>query len=133
MLNLSYNYIADLILKYFNENDLYPGDRFYLQLESQEEIDNLLHALKETGIIELFTFSHEQSADVYQTFSIKLDNQIKLVIAATNDTVTADYLVMLRNQTGEQIGVWENTMLLSIIHTSLESITDGSKNLQIEG
>ncbi|MEK4249485.1 DNA phosphorothioation-dependent restriction protein DptH [Paenibacillus sp. FSL W7-1287] len=135
MLNQSYNNIAELILNYFDEHTFYPGDRFYLQLESQEEIDLLLQSLQTTGSnrIETFTFSHEQSTDQYQTFSILLDNQIKLVIAATNDTVTADYLVMLRNQTGEQQGVWNNTMLLSIVQSSLESITNGSKNLQIEG
>lgn len=42
-------------------------------------------------------------------------------------------MVTLRNQVGEQKGIWKDTALLSIVFKQLDSIQGGSTDLQKEG
>ena len=131
MSNQFYNYISSLLVHYFKETGLKPGDRFYLQLDSDSDVENLVRALENSEGTSSFRYKHELG-DEYTTFSISIHN-IKLVVAFTSDSVKPDFLVTLRNLVGEQKGVWENTALISIVSEQLDSIQGGSSDLQKEG
>ncbi|UGB33146.1 DNA phosphorothioation-dependent restriction protein DptH [Metabacillus sp. B2-18] len=131
MSNQFYNYIVEIILQYFKETSVKAGDRYYLHLDKDEDVKDLISTLYNQENVAEFTYKHELG-EPYKTFNIEV-NGIKLVIASTSETVKPDFLVTLRNQVGEQKGVWKNTALLSIVSEQLDSILGGSSDLQKEG
>ncbi|UTG82728.1 DNA phosphorothioation-dependent restriction protein DptH [Bacillus paranthracis] len=131
MSNEFYNYICDLLLGDFKNRSIKAGDRFYLQLDKVEDVENLVEAFQEQKNVKQFVYKHELG-EAYKTFSIEIQN-VQLVIAYTNKNVKPDFLVTLRNQVGEQKGVWKDTALLSIVSEQLDSIQGGSSDLQKDG
>ncbi|NMA91045.1 MAG: DNA phosphorothioation-dependent restriction protein DptH [Amphibacillus sp.] len=125
-----YNYIADLITEYVGNNGR-PGDRFYIQLESQSEVDQLVDALSQHDDIVNFSYQHE-FGEPYETVALAYPAH-KLIVANTSSKVKPDFLVKLRNLVGEQEDGFEKTSLLSIVSEQLDSIEGGSSNLQKEG
>ncbi|WP_227939012.1 DNA phosphorothioation-dependent restriction protein DptH [Alkalihalobacillus deserti] len=131
MLNQFYKYVGELLLDFFAKTSLSKGDRFYLQLDSPEEVAELVSNLKESSLANPFIYKHSLG-DEYETAYLEINN-MKLVIAHTSTDVKPDFLVTLRNQVGEQYGVWKGTALLSIVSEQLDSIQGGSSDLQKEG
>lgn len=131
MLNQFYNYLANKLAVYFEGQSLKGGERFYLQFDDQKEVAEFYKSLKNLDWTENFSYKHERGSQ-YSTFAIN-PNGVKVVVAATVNNVTPDFLVTLRNKVGEQKGEWENTALLSICHETLDSIRGGSSDVQKEG
>ncbi|WP_099353724.1 DNA phosphorothioation-dependent restriction protein DptH [Fredinandcohnia onubensis] len=131
MLNQYYKYLSDVLLKFFKETEIKPGDRFYLQLDTHGEVEELVEVFKNHEDAIPFTYQHNMG-EPYSTFGININN-VNLVFANTSSNVKPDFLVTLRNQVGEQQGVWEKTALFSIVSEQLDSIEGGSSNLQKEG
>ncbi|KAA0777841.1 DNA phosphorothioation-dependent restriction protein DptH [Bacillus sp. BB51/4] len=131
MSNEFYNYICELLLVDFKNRSIKAGDRFYLQLDKVEDVENLVEALQEQENVKQFVYKHEKG-EPYKTFSVEIKN-VQLVIAYTSENVKPDFLVTLRNQVGEQKGVWKDTALLSIVSEQLDSIQGGSSDLQKDG
>lgn len=131
MSNQFYNYIANVIYNFLQNHNLKAGDRFYLQLERQEEVYSLVHAIEKLGNSQTFTYQHPEG-EPYETISLPINN-VLLVIAYTGEHVNPDFLVTLRNQVVEQNNAWKGTALLSIVSSQLDSIEGGSSNLQKEG
>ncbi|MDA1810949.1 MULTISPECIES: DNA phosphorothioation-dependent restriction protein DptH [Bacillus] len=131
MSNEFYNYICELLLGDFKNRSIKAGDRFYLQLDKVEDVENLVEAFQEQKNVKQFVYKHELG-EPYKTFSVEIQN-VQLVIAYTNENVKPDFLVTLRNQVGEQKGVWKDTALLSIVSEQLDSIQGGSSDLQKDG
>ena len=130
MSNEFYNYIAKLITDYAEKEGL-PGDRFYIRLDSQTEVDQLVQALFQHSKAESFPYQHEHG-EPYETFAIHFDRH-NLIITNTSPSVKPDFLVTLRNLVGEQSEEFNNSSLLSIVSEQLDSIEGGSSNLQKEG
>lgn len=133
MLNQFYNYISTLLLDYFDDNEVRPGDRFSLQLDRDEEVEGIVNALEKNKSYPVEEFVYDLGTDgVYKTFSIPFA-QSKLLIAFTSKYVKPDFLVTLRNLVGEQLGQFKDTSLVSIVSEQLDSIQGGSSDLQKEG
>jgi DNA phosphorothioation-dependent restriction protein DptH len=131
MSNQFYNYIVTTLIDYFKSSNITAGNRYYLQLDNQEELSLLVRALQEIKNVQSFEYKHEHG-DQYETFFIPF-GVVKLVVAHTSERVTPDFLVTLRNLVGEQKEDWNNTALLSIVSEQLDSIQGGSSDLQKEG
>ncbi|UYZ24026.1 DNA phosphorothioation-dependent restriction protein DptH [Mesobacillus jeotgali] len=131
MSNQFYKYISTLLVNYFRDTGVNDGDRYYLQLDRDSDVKNLVESLKLIQGTKRFNYKHELGEE-YVTFSIPFGS-VQLVIAYTSNNVTPDFLVTLRNLVGEQEGVWKNTALLSIVSEQLDSIQGGSSDLQKEG
>lgn len=131
MSNQFYNYLSVLLESFFKQSGIKKGDRFYLQLDSQSDVLNLIKELKKLSNTKEFKYKHTLG-DEYITFSIIFE-ELELVVAYTSQEVKPDFLVTLRNLVGEQKGVWENTALISIVSEQLDSIRGGSSDLQKEG
>ncbi|WP_043931895.1 DNA phosphorothioation-dependent restriction protein DptH [Bacillus sp. EB01] len=131
MSNQFYNYISSLLVDHFKNNGLKAGERFYLQLDKEEDTVLLVEALRRIQGCQEFKYQHELGEE-YRTFSLPYGS-INLVIAHTSGNVKPDFLVTLRNLVGEQKHVWNNTALLSIVSDQLDSIQGGSSDLQKEG
>jgi DNA phosphorothioation-dependent restriction protein DptH len=131
MSNQFYNYIVTTLIDYFKSSTITAGNRYYLQLDNQEELSLLVRALQEIKNVQSFEYKHEHG-DKYETFYIPFGD-VKLVVAHTSERVTPDFLVTLRNLVGEQKEEFNNTALLSIVSEQLDSIQGGSSDLQKEG
>lgn len=130
MLNQFFNYVTNLIIEYFKHTKIQPGDRFYLQVDHEEDVESIVHSISCSGS-EKFIYQHQQGP-IYETIALRMDKTL-LVVAYTSASVDPDFLVTLRNQVGEQQGVWENTALLNIVSKPKDSISGGSCDLQKEG
>ncbi|MGD6943928.1 DNA phosphorothioation-dependent restriction protein DptH [Cytobacillus gottheilii] len=131
MSNQFYNYIASLLSNFFEQEGIKNGDRFYLQLDNENDVMHLVSALQSIEGSEVFKYKHDLGEE-YETFQIPYQNT-RLVVAYTSKNVKPDFLVTLRNLVGEQKTVWEGTALLSIVSEQLDSIQGGSSDLQKEG
>ncbi|XZF74904.1 DNA phosphorothioation-dependent restriction protein DptH [Bacillus sp. AL-1R] len=134
MLNQFYKYITGLVIDYFKDNQLRSGDRFYLQLDKEEDVIGLFEELRANSKFKAipFSYKHKYSEEPFETYCIEI-NGTKLVLASTLNGVKPDFLVLLRNLVGEQKDEWKNTALLSIVTEQLDSIQGGSRDLQREG
>jgi DNA phosphorothioation-dependent restriction protein DptH len=131
MSNRFYSYISTVLTDYFRDVGIKSGDRYYLQLDSEEEVLQLVNALNEINGSKVFRYQHERGEE-YLTFSLPFQS-VNLVIAFTSKDVKPDFLVTLRNLVGEQKGGGKDTALLSIVSEQLDSIQGGSSDLQKEG
>lgn len=131
MSNQFYYKIASLLTDFYKNSGLKAGDRFYLQLDNQSDVLNLVHALESSIESAPFTYKHDLGVE-YKTFSLPFES-VKLVVAYTSEFVTSDFLVKIRNLVGEQKENFENTALLSIVSGQLDSIQGGSSDLQKQG
>ena len=131
MSNQFYKYISSLLANYFRDAGINIGDRFYLQLDRENDVMNFVESLKLIHGTKSINYKHELGEE-YETFSIPFGS-VQLVIAYTSNNVTPDFLVTLRNLVGEQEGVWKSTALLSIVSEQLDSIQGGSSDLQKKG
>ncbi|KRF01092.1 DNA phosphorothioation-dependent restriction protein DptH [Paenibacillus sp. Soil766] len=131
MSNPFFNKISGLLLEYFRTESVTAGDRYYLQLDRQDDVEGLLESFRLQSNVSAFVYKHEMG-EPYETFAIEIQD-VQLVVASTSDIVKPDFLVTLRNQVGEQGGVWKKTALLSVVSMQLDSIQGGSSDLQKEG
>lgn len=131
MSNQFYSYVSNILINFFSDINIEPGARYFLQLESEDEVAMLVESLRKESISTPFVYQHNHGS-AYHSFSIPIEN-VNLVIAFTSDEVSPDFLVTLRNQVGEQQGIWKDTALLSIVSKQLDSIQGGSTDLQKEG
>lgn len=131
MLNPFFKKISEILFDFFQSELRSAGERYFLQLDHDSDVQKLINALKECPSKKQFIYKHELG-EIYETFSIEFNN-LKLVIASTSPSVKPDFLVTLRNQVGEQKGSWKKTALLSIVSSQLDSIQGGSSDLQKEG
>ncbi|GAA0492767.1 hypothetical protein GCM10008986_18950 [Salinibacillus aidingensis] len=131
MLNQFYNYLSEKLIAFFEDQSLSGGERFYLQFDDENQVRQFYDALGKHDYADSFIYQHEHGSP-YETFGLKI-GEVTVVVAATVNHVTPDFLVTLRNKVGEQQEDWENTALLSICHETLDSIRGGSSDLQKEG
>ncbi|MED3661195.1 hypothetical protein P4476_04760 [Ureibacillus terrenus] len=131
MLNQFYEYMSNKLVEFLKGQKLEGGERFYLQFDYEQHVKEFYEALRSLPISEEFIYQHEHGTP-YETFALNIDG-IKVVIAATINGITPDFLVTLRNLASDQEGDWKNTALISISHLSLDSISGGSKDLQQKG
>ncbi|GGC76586.1 hypothetical protein GCM10007216_03940 [Thalassobacillus devorans] len=132
MSNQFFNFIADLIYENFSRNTPQAGDRYFLILNNQGDINNLKEAIGEKCASEMFDYKLENGG-YFLTPQMLYRNGADLVIASASSKVTNDFLVTLRNRVGDQVDKWKGKALLSIIKEDLDSISGGSISLQSEG
>ena len=131
MLNQFYKYLSKKLVSFFEQEALSGGERYYLQFDNEEQVTQFYDVLKQESNVEGFQYQHEHGSP-YDTFGLKI-HDILVIVAATINNVTPDFLVTLRNKVGDQQGQFNNTALLSICNETLDSIKGGSSDLQKEG
>lgn len=128
MLNQFYKYLSEKLNIYMVEN-LKKGERFYFQIENQEELDSFYNFLSNLPNCEEFTYTHPQGT-TYKSFCLHIAGK-KLIVAATKEGVTSDFLVTLRNQVANSDEAeFINSGMLFLITDFLESLSRGATNLK---
>lgn len=130
MSNQFYKYLSKRLLEFLETNLTKVGERYYLQLDEENQVEEFYEILKSDNRTEKFIYKHEKG-EVYETIAINI-NGIKLVVASTINTTSA-YLVTIRNCSERQEGVWKNTSIFILCGEPIDSIKSGCKNLTSDG
>jgi DNA phosphorothioation-dependent restriction protein DptH len=123
MYEQSFSYLATCIADYLSQDTHSAGDRFHVQFERQEDVESLFNAL----------VAKPGEAFSYNGYETRVLNPsgIGLVVAASHNA-NENFLTSLRNRTAEQLGAFDNKMLLILHHTDLDSIIGGAESLAKE-
>ncbi|MGQ3380773.1 DNA phosphorothioation-dependent restriction protein DptH [Priestia endophytica] len=132
MLSTFYEYLAEQIINYFSQYNIKSGEKYSIQFENDTHVNLLIDTLnklaKQKGIYEEFNWDEVS----FKTSSINL-NGVKLIISSNLDQVTTDFLTTLRNKVGTEDPLFEETAILLVHNSTLDSITGGTESLQKKG
>ncbi|MCT4584204.1 MAG: DNA phosphorothioation-dependent restriction protein DptH [Peptostreptococcaceae bacterium] len=123
--DLFYDYIAKTVIEYLSEISISDGERFSIQFETQNQVDNLYRVLK-------FKDSEDVEINNYKTYILKINDK-ELLVSKTDTDISSDYLTYLRNNIGKEGTQFESKSILFIHNTDLDSIVNGSKRLEAQG
>lgn len=126
-----YSYLTDKIIKFFRNNPLRSGDKFFIQFEEEEEVESLYLALKNNTLYKAFKYEDKEHNENYETYYLDFDS-VKLIIASTYGGVHPDFLANLRNVVGVEEG-YLNKAILFIHNSTLDSIVGGTGSFHKEG
>ncbi|MEF9952437.1 MAG: DNA phosphorothioation-dependent restriction protein DptH [Clostridium sp.] len=127
-----YKYIASSIVTFFEKRKIKPGDKFSIQFDKDEVVNNLYEAIREDGSSSEFKYVTESGA-VYNTYALNVGDT-ELVVARTDASTTEDFLLRLRNLVGvDEVEKFKDCGILFIYNTTLDSLVKGTESLQKEG
>lgn len=133
MLSPFYKTVVNQISNFFQKEAASGNvNRYYLSLPSIEYVKSIVEALIELPEAKDFSYQATENSTPYKTIALHYGDY-KYVIASTLNNTHIDYLVKMRNEMSEQKGLWENTSLLMISESMMDSIRGGSQSLTSEG
>lgn len=132
MSNTFYNYISEKIITYFKANEPNPGDKFFVQFETEEQVEKLYSDLKNNIISQPFAYEDAARAQKYNSYELQFGSVGLIVAAAMEGGPHPDFLATLRNLVGVEQG-YEHKAILFIHCSSLDSILGGAGSLGKEG
>lgn len=130
MSNQYYNFLNKELLKYFKNSRVESGDRYFLILNNNEELNKLKHSITLSEKYKVHKFVSNEFN--FETFFYKLKD-IKLIFIFADEGVTHDFLVTIRNKVSLQKNEWKDSIAVFIIKEDLDSITGGAFDLSKQG
>ncbi|WP_176461634.1 DNA phosphorothioation-dependent restriction protein DptH [Anaeromicrobium sediminis] len=132
MLREFYNYLSKKVNEYFNNVDIKSGDKFNIEFEKEEYVQNLYEEIRKENNVEEFEYKVNEGSKPYKTYTIQ-SGDVKIIVAATTDNITVDFLTTLRNKVGLDDEQFKNTAILFIHHLDLDSILGGAISFNKKG
>jgi DNA phosphorothioation-dependent restriction protein DptH len=126
-----YNYLAERISSFFRDINIQSGDKYHIQFERTEEVENLMATIKDLPSIEPFYMQTEDG--MYQSVCLVVYQNAKVLIASNTDGVTPDFLTTLRNKVGTQGEPFYDKAMLLIHNSNLDSLIQGMTSFAKEG
>lgn len=123
-----YKFLSNIIIEFFEKNEIKPGAKYDIRLPNEEEVEGLYNVLTQSEIAEAFIYQ-APGQGAYQTYALSISN-IKVILASTAMKVTDAFLTALRNKVGTDEALFKNTAILFIHDSALDSILNGSESLQ---
>ncbi|BGE81373.1 helicase HerA domain-containing protein [Staphylococcus petrasii] len=130
MSNQFYNFLDKELRNYLNNTSLNAGDRFFLILNNDNEINNLKTAIENSKEKKVSTFKSNEFS--FETIYYMVNDK-KVIFVFAHDGVTNDFLVTIRNKVSLQKGEWEDSVVIFLMKEDLDSITGGSLDLSKKG
>ena len=132
MSNPFYKYLSEKVIKFFQTNMPMAGDKFFVQFETEEQVNNLYTELEKNIVAKEFVYNDSSREQRYISYQLSF-GAIDMVIAASMEGGPhPDFLATLRNLVGVEQG-YENKAILFIHCSSLDSILGGAGSLYKEG
>lgn len=123
MLNQYYKFLITRFNNWIKSNNVQPGNRFFILLDDQAEVDDLYNAFGSSELNNEFEFIAPTLN--FSTHALKV-NDVKLLIISASGEVTNDFLVTLRNRTSAQLDEFKDTAIFLIVTDPLDSILGGA-------
>lgn len=130
MSNQFYEFISSELLSYLDNNNITPGDRYFLILNDYNEISKVKNAIENNSNYRKQTF--EAPEYNFSTINFILEHS-DVIFVFISEGITHDFLVTLRNKVSNQDDIWKNKSVVFIINEDLDSITGGSFDLSKQG
>lgn len=127
-----YSYLSNKIINFFRQNPLKPGCKYNIQFEKEEQVRALFEELKESSYYREYQYKDKDGNVKYESYELKFDNGVSLIVSSTMDGVQPDFLTRLRNMVGLEEG-YEKKAILFIHNTTLDSIMGGTESFSKEG
>lgn len=131
MSNLFYSYLSNKIITFFRNNSLRPGDKFYVQFETEDQVEQLYKDLQDNLIARPFKYIDKARGEEYSTYELKF-NDVQLLVASTYNGLHPDFLATLRNYVGVEEG-YKNKAIFFIHCSTLDSLLGGAGSFHKEG
>lgn len=123
-------YIVSTLLTYFQNrvDAISPGSRYCLRLDTSELVQEVYDCL--SSVLEKKKIKgHFNYKGVYQTYTLHLEANKELVVAAKLENITDDFFTSLRNN-----DLTENRYpILIITHSTIDSIESGTADMSAKG
>lgn len=126
-----YNYLAERITAFFSENNIQPGDKYHIQFERTEQVENLVETVKVLPSVEPFNMQTEEG--MYRSICLVVGQNAKVLVASNTDNVTPDFLTTLRNKVGTQEQPFRDKAMLLVHNSNLDSLVQGMTSFTKEG
>ncbi|MCZ8519867.1 DNA phosphorothioation-dependent restriction protein DptH [Paenibacillus caseinilyticus] len=126
-----YNYLAERIATFFRENNIQPGDKYHIQFERTEQVENLVDTINVLPFAESFYMHTEEG--IYESICLTMGQNTKVLIASNTDNVTPDFLTTLRNKVGTQEEPFNDKAMLLVHNSNLDSLIQGMTSFAKEG
>ncbi|TCD28638.1 DNA phosphorothioation-dependent restriction protein DptH [Pedobacter psychrodurus] len=125
-------YISEVVLNYFKNAYIQPGERYHIRYEQEDQVTDQYKIMESTATdqgYEIVPFEFHG----YESYAVQF-NQFKLIIAANTPGIAVDFLTGLRNRAGDKkFKQFADSAILFIHDTSLDSIVGGVKSLADAG
>ena len=130
MLREFYNYIANNTVGFFQGKGegIRPGERYCLRLDNEDMVRGVDEALRNRTNVDGIQ-GHYKYRDVYETFTIRLSDNVEVVVASKTNGMTDDFLATLRNAELTD----KRFPILMITHSPIDTITSGTGDLSANG
>lgn len=125
MSNQYYDFLTTRLVGWLDDQNINFGDRFYLLLNSMDEVNAFVETLKNTTNNNPLKFDMRDDGLNFEGLSLEIQDK-KVIFVNTSDGVSQDFFVTLRNRVSDQQGIWQNTVLFFICHEALDSIVGGA-------
>ena len=130
MLSQYYKFLDKKLNGYMNKANLIGGDRYFLILNSDEEIKKLRGAITSSEESQIHPFYSDEFD--FSTVYYRI-NELNVVFVFATQEISHDFLVTIRNRVSLQAGEWKDTAVIFMITEDLDSITNGSFDLSKQG
>ncbi|MGN5882232.1 helicase HerA domain-containing protein [Staphylococcus simulans] len=125
-----YNFLSGKLVEFLEHSTLNEGDRYYLILNSEKEIEKLQNAIINSESNKIETFQSEE----FQFTTESIDVQgLNAIFVFAKQGVKNDFLVTIRNKVSLQEKEWKNSIVIFVINEDLDSITGGAFDLAKQG
>ena len=132
MLSPFYKYLSEKVIKYFQTNTPNPGDKYYVQFETDLQVNNLYNELGKSIISKEFIYSDAERNQKYESYQLDFGSSQLIVAASMSGGPHPDFLATLRNLVGVESG-YEKKAILFIHCSALDSILGGAGSLCKDG
>ena len=130
MLNEFYNYIANNIIAFFQERAdvIHPGERYRIELDNEDMVLGVDEALRGRTKADEIQGKYIYK-DVYETFTIRINDDMEVVVSSKIGAMTNDFLSTLRNEKRTD----KNYPILIIAYSLNDTIKSGTADLMAKG
>lgn len=125
-----YNFLSGKLISFLEESTLNSGDRYFLILNNEAEIEKLQRAIYHTENKKIKMFESKEFQ--FSTESIEIQNH-NVIFVFAKQGVKNDFLVTIRNKVSLQENEWKNSIVIFVISEDLDSITGGAFDLAKQG
>lgn len=132
MSNPFYKYLSEKVIKFFQTNMPMAGDKFFVQFETEEQVNNLYTELEKNIVAKEFVYNDSSREQRYISYQLSFGTIDMVIAASMEGGPHPDFLATLRNLVGVEQG-YENKAILFIHCSSLDSILGGAGSLYKEG
>lgn len=131
-----FEYIANILISYFQNNEFQGGERYCLKMGSSENVERMNAKLSEKT--KSFSEDFEINTLEYKTYSMEFNrgstSQYSVIVVPKIDEMTDDFMTTMRNYAlDRQDNDSRKKIMLMIADNPIDSITSGTSDLQKKG